>query len=89
MPVVPGFLLAISRNRRQPPNAGDGPSQENGYFVLRFLAEDVGKDLDAVVDAILRVLAQGAARLRRPSLSTSSGEAINEIAYRLVGLGTS
>jgi len=32
--------------------------QENGYFVLRFLAEDVGKDLDAVLDAILRMLAR-------------------------------
>ena len=31
--------------------------QENGYFVLRFLAEDVGKRLDAVLDAILRTLA--------------------------------
>jgi very-short-patch-repair endonuclease len=31
--------------------------QENGYWVLRFLAEDVGKDLDAVLDAILRALA--------------------------------
>ena len=40
--------------------------QENGYFVLRFLAEDVGKDLDAVLDAILRVLVrrhQSAARV--------------------------
>ena len=27
--------------------------------MLRFLAEDVGKDLDAVLDAILRVLARG------------------------------
>jgi len=35
--------------------------QENGYFVLRFLAEDVGKDLDRVLDAILRVLGR-----RRP-----------------------
>jgi very-short-patch-repair endonuclease len=26
--------------------------------VLRFLAEDVGKELDAVLDAILRVLAR-------------------------------
>jgi superfamily II DNA or RNA helicase/very-short-patch-repair endonuclease len=32
--------------------------QENGYRVLRFLAEDVGKELDAVLDAILRSLAQ-------------------------------
>jgi very-short-patch-repair endonuclease len=30
--------------------------QEHGYFVLRFLAEDVGKRLDAVLDAILRAL---------------------------------
>jgi very-short-patch-repair endonuclease len=30
--------------------------QENGYFVLRFLAEDVGKRLDQVLDAILRAL---------------------------------
>ena len=29
-------------------------SQENGYLVLRFLAEDVAKDLDTVLDAILR-----------------------------------
>ena len=32
--------------------------QENGYFVLRFLAEDLGKDLDGVLDAILRSLAR-------------------------------
>jgi superfamily II DNA or RNA helicase/very-short-patch-repair endonuclease len=30
--------------------------QENGYFVLRFLAEDVGRNLDAVLDAIQRTL---------------------------------
>jgi very-short-patch-repair endonuclease len=30
--------------------------QENGYLVLRFLAEDVGKELDLVLDAILRAL---------------------------------
>jgi very-short-patch-repair endonuclease len=30
--------------------------QENGYLVLRFLAEDVGKYLDQVLDAILRAL---------------------------------
>ena len=32
------------------------PLQENGYFVLRFLAEDVGKDLDMVLDTIKRAL---------------------------------
>jgi very-short-patch-repair endonuclease len=30
--------------------------QEHSYFVLRFLAEDVGRQLDAVLDAILRAL---------------------------------
>lgn len=30
--------------------------QQHGYFVLRFLAEDVGKELDAVLDAILRAM---------------------------------
>jgi len=37
--------------------------QENGYWVLRFLAEDVGKDLDAVLDAILSALANRQRRL--------------------------
>ena len=40
------------RDRRK-----DALLQENGYFVLRFLAEDVGKHLDNVLDAILRALA--------------------------------
>jgi very-short-patch-repair endonuclease len=31
--------------------------QEQGYFLLRFLADDVGKDLDDVLDTIVRVLA--------------------------------
>ena len=30
--------------------------QENGYLVLRFLAEDVGKELDIVLDSILRAI---------------------------------
>jgi very-short-patch-repair endonuclease len=34
--------------------------QENGYLVLRFLAEDLGRDLDAVLDAILRALSHRA-----------------------------
>ena len=28
--------------------------QEHGYFVLRFLAEDIGKQLDRVLDTVLR-----------------------------------
>lgn len=30
--------------------------QENGYMILRFLAEDIGKHLDDVLDSIFRVL---------------------------------
>jgi len=45
--------VAYRRDRRK-----DQLLQEDGYFVLRFLAEDVGKELDAVLDAILRVLAR-------------------------------
>ncbi|MBI2438224.1 MAG: DEAD/DEAH box helicase family protein [Lentisphaerae bacterium] len=45
---------AYRRDRRK-----DVLLQENGYFVLRFLAEDVGRRLGAVLDAILRTLASG------------------------------
>jgi superfamily II DNA or RNA helicase len=43
---------AYRRDRRK-----DQLLQEHGYFVLRFLATDVGRNLDAVLDAILRTLA--------------------------------
>jgi len=43
---------AYRRDRRK-----DALLQENGYRALRFLAEDVGKCLDQVLDAILRALA--------------------------------
>jgi len=43
-------LDAYRRDRRK-----DAMLQENGYFVLRFLAEDVGQNLDSVLDTILRV----------------------------------
>jgi very-short-patch-repair endonuclease len=42
---------AYRRDRRK-----DALLQQNGYFVLRFLAEDVGKHLDHVLDAILAAL---------------------------------
>jgi superfamily II DNA or RNA helicase/very-short-patch-repair endonuclease len=45
--------VAYRRDRRK-----DQLLQENGYFVLRFLAEDVGKELAAVLDAILSALAR-------------------------------
>ncbi|MCY2996371.1 MAG: DEAD/DEAH box helicase family protein [Planctomycetota bacterium] len=36
--------------------------QENGYFVLRFLAADVGQHLDTVLDVILRTLSHRCGR---------------------------
>lgn len=42
---------AYRRDRRK-----DQLLQENGYLVLRFLAEDVGRELDLVLDAVLRAL---------------------------------
>jgi very-short-patch-repair endonuclease len=45
--------IAYRRDRRK-----DLLLQENGYLVLRFLAEDVGKELEMVLDAIVRALSQ-------------------------------
>jgi very-short-patch-repair endonuclease len=42
---------AYRRDRRK-----DALLQENGYIVLRFLTEDLGKRLDDVLDTILRFL---------------------------------
>lgn len=42
---------AYRRGRRK-----DALLQQNGYFVLRFLAEDAGKNLDHVLDTILATL---------------------------------
>lgn len=50
---------AYRRDRRK-----DQLLQENGCFVLRFLAEDVGQHLDEVLEAILRTLAHQ--RRRQP-----------------------
>jgi very-short-patch-repair endonuclease len=44
---------AYRRDRRK-----DALLQENGYRVLRFLAEDVGQRLDDVLDSILRALSR-------------------------------
>ncbi len=44
---------AYRRDRRK-----DLLLQENGYLVLRFLAQDVGKELDRVQGTILRALAR-------------------------------
>jgi very-short-patch-repair endonuclease len=48
-----GDADAYRRDRRK-----DALLQENGYTVLRFLAEDVGKRLDEVLDSILRGLSR-------------------------------
>jgi len=50
--------VAYRRDRQK-----DQLLQENGYWVLRFLAEDVGKELSSVLDAILRALAHHQRRL--------------------------
>lgn len=65
---------AYRRDRRK-----DMLLQENGYFVPRFLAEDVGKQLDSVLDAILRALSRQAATREHKSIdadqrSESSGQ---------------
>jgi very-short-patch-repair endonuclease len=52
---------AYRRDRRK-----DLLLQENGYFVLRFLAADVGRCLDTVLDTILRTLSHRG-RYRNPS----------------------
>jgi very-short-patch-repair endonuclease len=43
---------AYRRDRRK-----DALLQRHGWLVLRFLAEDLGKRLDAVLDAVLRTVA--------------------------------
>ncbi len=48
---------AYRRDRRK-----DALLQRNGYFVLRFLAEDAGRNLDRVLDAILATLVHQRAR---------------------------
>ena len=44
---------AYRRDRRK-----DACLQEHGYLVLRFLCDDVGKQLDQVLDTVLRVLSR-------------------------------
>lgn len=45
---------AYRRDRRK-----DALLQQHGYFVLRFLAEDIGKQLDQVLDTVLAALIRG------------------------------
>ena len=53
-----GDADAYRRDRRK-----DALLQENGYMVLRFLAEDVGKFLDQVLDSTLRALSHQDAKI--------------------------
>ena len=53
---------AYRRDRRK-----DALLQENGYFVLLFLAEDIGTHLDTVLDVILGLLARQERRARQQS----------------------
>ncbi len=46
--------------------------QEHGYFVLRFLAEEVGQHLDDVLDSILRTLAHRERNRRGPTTMSVS-----------------
>lgn len=66
--------VAYRRDRRK-----DRLLQENGYFVLRFLAEDVGKELDVVLDAILQALSR-----RRGSSSLSLAIARSSVSPAIV-----
>jgi Protein of unknown function (DUF559) len=54
--------VAYRRDRRK-----DQLLQENGYLVVRFLAEDVGRELDLVLDAISRALSN-----RRAAIPTTA-----------------
>ena len=49
------FHLSAGQYRRD--RRKDALLQENGCHILRFLAEDLGKHLDATLDAILRAIA--------------------------------
>ncbi|HVS66404.1 MAG TPA: DEAD/DEAH box helicase family protein [Thermoanaerobaculia bacterium] len=60
---------AYRRDRRK-----DQLFQENGYLVLRFLAEDVGKELDLVLDSILRSLSNRFSRPRPVATQSSRSD---------------
>ena len=56
--------VAYRRDRRK-----DRLLQENGYFVLRFLAEDVGTELDMVLDTILSALIRADRRMNKQDVT--------------------
>jgi very-short-patch-repair endonuclease len=60
---------AYRRDRRK-----DRVLQEQGYLVMRFLAEDVGRELDSVLDAILRGLSRRGAVVTTIPLTLLKGD---------------
>lgn len=60
---------AYRRDRRK-----DALLQENGYMVLRFLAEDVGRYLDRVLDTILRAVVRHGGSMRDKSRTVKDGQ---------------
>lgn len=63
-----GVPLAYRRDRRK-----DLLLQRNGYLVLRFLAQDLGKDLDRVLDTILGALARPAGMTAGGGVARAAG----------------
>lgn len=53
-----GAQHRADRNAYRRDREKDALLQEHGYFVLRFLAEEVGQHLDHVLDAVIRALAR-------------------------------
>jgi superfamily II DNA or RNA helicase/very-short-patch-repair endonuclease len=63
---------AYRRDRRK-----DMLLQQHGYFVLRFLAEDVGKILGAVLDAILGAMSRNDASRKYAALCAAFGNEVD------------
>jgi very-short-patch-repair endonuclease len=63
---------AYRRDRRK-----DALLQRNGFFVLRFLAEDIGKHLDDILDTILATLVHRRGHRGQSSLSTQRGHIVS------------
>ena len=72
---------AYRRDRRK-----DAVLQEHGYLVLRFLAEDLGTRLDAVLDEVLQALARRRPGFRQHPKHPPRVVLALEHQYRVVGI---